>query len=257
MKNGILPVFPGEKGPLLFGHRGYSALAPENTLPAFELLLSHSIPGVELDIRLCASGEVVVCHDDNLKRLTGSEINLSETDYSRIRTLDAGNGFSEKFRNTRIPLLEEVFELLGGRVYYDIEIKSSSKKTGIIEKKAIAMIERFGLAERCFISSFNPYSLIAAKREAPYIKTAVIYSRSRALPWYLRHGEGRVLSRCDIVKPEYPIISPLSLFLRKRIGGFPIIAWTVDTKETAERLIKMGTGGIISNNPAFIDIEDS
>ena len=130
MENKPTPIFPGEKIPLMFGHRGYSSLAPENTLPAFELLLQHSVPGVELDVRCCVSGETVVCHDANMKRLTGEDLNLSEIEWSRIGKLDAGLWFGQRFRNTRIPRLEDVLDLLGDRVYYDIEIKNSDRKTG-------------------------------------------------------------------------------------------------------------------------------
>ena len=62
---------PTNRQLLLFGRRGCSCLAPENTLAAFGALLEHGILGVELDARLCASGEVVVFHDDTLERITG------------------------------------------------------------------------------------------------------------------------------------------------------------------------------------------
>jgi len=57
--------------PLLFGHRGYSLLAPENTMKAFDLCAERNIPGVELDVHLCKTGELVVIHDHNLRRLSG------------------------------------------------------------------------------------------------------------------------------------------------------------------------------------------
>jgi glycerophosphoryl diester phosphodiesterase len=254
MRNTAVPIFPGEKLPLMFGHRGYSSLAPENTLPAFELLLRHSVPGVELDVRSCVSGETVVCHDANLKRLTGQDLNISETEWSRIGNLDAGLWFGERFRNTRIPRLEDVLDLLGDKVYYDIEIKNSDKKTGPLENNTIGLIEKYHLSTRCFISSFNPYSIKAVRIAAPHIRTAIIYSRASALPWYLRHGEGRLLSGCDIIKPEYSILKPFTMFFRRRLGGFPIIPWTVDDEIAAEKFTAMGVDGIISNNPVFLDL---
>ena len=114
----------GSTHPLyLFGHRGYSALAPENTLSAFTVLLEHKIPGVELDVQLTRDGKVVVTHDENVKRVTGLDALVQDCSAAELRRLDAGAWFDESFRGEKIPLLDEVFELLGDGVYYDVELK--------------------------------------------------------------------------------------------------------------------------------------
>jgi len=77
--------------PLLFGHRGCSSIAPENTLAAFQKILDHGVPGVELDVQLCKSGELVVMHDSNHKRTTGMDAPVTETDYATNSGLDAGS----------------------------------------------------------------------------------------------------------------------------------------------------------------------
>src|SRR5438105_9981134 len=94
--------------PLVWGHRGASFDAPENTLAAFELVQKQGADGVELDAQRCASGEVVVLHDESLGRTTGFAGLLVETPYSLVRTLDAGARKHERFRGERIPLLADV-----------------------------------------------------------------------------------------------------------------------------------------------------
>jgi len=60
----VIPLLPDRPRPLLFAHRGCSSLAPENTMAAFATALRVGSPGVELDVHRCATGELVVAHDD-------------------------------------------------------------------------------------------------------------------------------------------------------------------------------------------------
>ena len=247
-------IYPGEKQPYLFAHRGYSKLAPENTLSAFQEALNHKIPGIELDIHLCSSGELVVTHDDNLERVTGFNGIIENLDYSEIKHLDAGRWKNEKFSGERLPLLQDVFDLTGDSVYFDIEIKSKKTKRTGIEIKLLELIRRYKLEQRCIVSSFNPMPLRFFKQTAPQIPTAIIYSVTDELPWYLRHGEGKWIAAADILKPDHVKINGASMFLHKTIGGRTVIPWTVDDPKEAVRLIKAGVSGIISNDPSGLDI---
>ncbi len=244
-----MKIFPGETGPYLFAHRGYSSTAPENTLAAFQEALSRKIPGIELDIHLCRSGELVVTHDHNLERVTGFRGTIEDLGYSDIKHLDAGSWKDEKFSNERLPLLQDVFDLLGDRVYYDIEIKSRSRTSTGIENKLLNLLKSYRLEERTVVSSFNPIPLKNLKKTAPGIPTAIIYCNNEELPWYLRHGEGRWIASVDILKPEHVMI-------KKRTGKRPVFAWTTDDPAEAKRLLEAGVSGIISNDPAALNINN-
>ncbi len=245
-------IFEGERTPLLFGHRGYSSLAPENTLAAFKLCRERGIPGIELDVHLCASGELVVIHDDNLKRTAELDARVEETELSVIRTLDAGSWFGASFAGERVPLLRELFEELGSSVYYDIEIKHDDRKPIRLETSLLSLIREFKLEKRVFVSSFNPFAVKVFGRLAGGIPTATLYADSAEIPLILRHGEGRFFSRTSILKPNHRQVSRFSLFLDKTLGGFSVIPWTVDDPHDAERLLSLGVDGIISNRPEDI-----
>ncbi|MBI9107628.1 MAG: glycerophosphodiester phosphodiesterase [Spirochaetales bacterium] len=247
-------IYPGEKKPYIFAHRGCSKAAPENTLAAFEEALNQKIPGVELDIHLCNSGELVVTHDDNVKRVTGFDGIVEELSYTELKKLDAGNWKGPQFSGEKLPLLEDVFDLLGSSVYYDIEIKSRKTVSSGLEEKLAALIANRGLEERCIVSSFNPMALKFFKKSAPHIPTAIIYCNDGELPPYLRHGEGKWIASADILKPDYKKINRTSMFFNHTIGRRPILPWTIDDPETAVKLIKLGVEGIISNDPASIII---
>jgi glycerophosphoryl diester phosphodiesterase len=247
-------IYPGEKEPYLFAHRGYSKIAPENTLAAFDEAVNRKIPGVELDIHLCKSGELVVTHDDNLVRVTGFDGIVEDYDYADIKNLDCGKWKDPKFTGEKLPLLQDVFDLLGNKVYYDIEIKCRKTAETGIEKKLFELIKSYGLDERIIVSSFNPMPLKYFKKIAPHIPTAIIYCVSDELPWYLRHGEGKWLGSADILKPEHIKINRVSMLLNHIIKRGPVLPWTVDDPEEATRLIKAGVNGIISNDPGSLKL---
>lgn len=249
MRASALSDHLGARLPLLFAHRGYSRRAPENTMAAFFAARSSSIPGIELDVHRCGSGELVVIHDFDLKRLAGVDLAVESTDLATLRSLDVGTWFSPDFAGERIPLLEELFEALGSTVYYDIEIKSRSTRPDGLERDLVATIRSRRLVGRCIISSFNPAAIREARRLAPEIPTALIYSRDREVPVLLRHGEGRFVSGCRVLKPDHRTITRAGMVVNQRLLGYPVIAWTVDDAAVAKGLLDRGVIGLISNDP--------
>ena len=242
-------IFKGEKAPLLFGHRGCPQLAPENSLSSFQKILENKVPGVELDVQICGSGELVVCHDSNLKRTTGFDGNIIEHDLTQIRSLDNGSYFSEEFKGEQIPIFEEVLQLLGDKVYYDIEIKADYIKSIGLENKVLEMILDYKLEHRVIISSFNPILLRRFKKLNKTIPLSLIYSDSIEVPPYLRKGEGRFLFKSEGIKPNYRILDEKLFAKLKR--KYNVMTWTVDDEELFEKLVQWGINGICSNRADF------
>jgi glycerophosphoryl diester phosphodiesterase len=242
-------LFADPRGPLLlFGHRGYSALAPENTLAAFQALVDHGIPGAELDVQLSRDGVPVVIHDFSLARTAGLQARVRDTPLAAIRELDAGQWRGQEFRGQKVPLLEEVFDAFGGRLYFDVELKLASKAGNGLEQKVVEAIRRHGLQDRCLLSSFNPFCLLRARRLAPELPTAHIWDHSPELPGLLRHGAAAVLLPGPLAKPQSRRIRAWNAALFRLLGS-RLLAWTVDDPEEARRLLELGVRGLISNDP--------
>src|SRR5678815_2223735 len=101
--------------PLIIGHRGASAVAPENTLAAFRKAIEVGADGIEFDVRLTRDGVPVVIHDDNLKRTGGRPDLIRATSLADLQRADVGSWFTrapnETYAGERIPTLEPVFQL--------------------------------------------------------------------------------------------------------------------------------------------------
>ena len=98
-----VPLLPDRKRPMLFAHRGCSSLAPENTMASFKKAREVGAPGIELDIHVCKSGELVVVHDDTFQRTAGDSRAIADLTLAEIQAIDVGKG-------ERPPLLDDGLE---------------------------------------------------------------------------------------------------------------------------------------------------
>lgn len=244
-------IFPGAPRPLLFGHRGCSIAAPENTMESFRSCVDKGVQAIELDIHLCSTGELVVTHDFNVRRVSGYDGVVEQMSFSQLRDLDVGfykrPGYSGR---AQIPLLDEIFEAFGSDLYFDIELKQESIADRGLAKAAWQAIRAFGLEDRCIVSSFNPFAVRSFRKTSKdRVPSAVIYSVGDEVPRILRKGFGRHIAGCGVLKPHCSLITPDS-FLRDHVQKrYPIIAWTVDDLDEAERLLELGVDGLVSNDP--------
>ncbi len=243
-------IFPDCPKPLLFGHRGYSQLAPENTMESYQLCREYGIPGIELDVHLCATGELVITHDYNVERVSGYNGIVEQMSYAQICTIDVGSYKAPSFAGARIPLLKEVFESFGTEFYYDIELKEQGISDSGLVEDTLNMIDAYDLGSRCMISSFNPFSVRRfRKRCRNRIPTAVIYCISEQVPKLLQKGFGRHIAHCGILKPDHTQITGKQFTHDHTRRGYPIVTWVVDDDMEGKRLLDLGVTGIISNAP--------
>ena len=242
--------------PMVIGHRGYSSLAPENTFAAFRLILEHGIEGVELDVHRCATGEIVVAHDETLQRTAGVPLTLRDAPYGQIREHDVGRWFGEEFAGERVPLLEEILELFGDRVFLDIEIKHYAThfghaQEGSVEAETVRLLRKHGLAGRCIVSSFDPFVVRRVRLLAPEIPVAAIYADTPDLPRLLRRGGARFYSGATVMKPNHASATPRHVRFHQRRGRL-VMPWTVDDVELARVLAARGVDAVITNRPGEI-----
>ena len=251
----MVELLPSAKRPLIFGHRGFSELAPENTLKAFDLCIEHHIPGIELDVHLSKDGYLVVIHDHDLDRLAGISYRVEDLTVSELKQLDVGSHMHPSFAGQRIPTLEEVFQRYAGAVYFDVELKVGGIKDTGIAKKTWDIITAFQMESSVLISSFNPFAIRYFNALSKGIlPSAVIFCDSEEVPKVLRHGWGRHIARCSVLKPAQDLINEQLMYRFATKKDYPILAWTVNDYQTGKTLLSLGVDGIISNNPSlFMD----
>jgi len=238
----------GTERPLVLGHRGASAEAPENTLSAFRLALAEGADGVELDVWRCGSGEIVVHHDADTGRTAGRALSLAGSSLRALRELDVGARQGERYRGERIPLLEEVLEAFPGAVV-NVEMKSGRLPDLGLASALADLLRRRGDVERCLVSSFDPVLLAAVRVRAPWCRTGWLVAAEGR--WRLRELLGTRFLRPRAIHPESALVTPARAERWRRMG-LDVNVWTVDRPEEALRLRGLGVAALITNRPAAL-----
>jgi glycerophosphoryl diester phosphodiesterase len=173
-----------KNAPLVFGHRGASHDAPENTLAAFRLAEAMGTDGIELDTSLSRDGIPVVIHDLTLDKTTNGSGYVRDLNLKQIKALDAGSSFSAQFKGEQVPTLDEVFTSLGTQMVINVELKSISLRTDGLEHTVAEVIRQHKAEQRVIVSSFNPFALRRFRAFAPHIPIGFLYSPDE--PIYVR-----------------------------------------------------------------------
>lgn len=231
--------------PLILGHRGASADAPENTLAAFRLAMDQGADGVELDVWRCATGEVVVIHDEDARRTAGAPLRIPDASLAALRGLDAGAWKGSRYRGERIPLLAEVLEALPGALV-NVELKGGGGDVRVAAAAA-EVIRRAGAGDRVLVSSFHARLLAAFRAAAPEVDRGLLFEGGWL--WALRVAAARAWLRPAALHPEARLVTPARA-RRWRRAGRAVNAWTVDDPAEARRLAALGATALITNAPA-------
>ena len=232
----------GGAAPIVTAHRGYSAAAPENTLPAFQLAIDHGCERAELDVQMTKDGIVMVTHDANLRRCAGRNGNIYNLTYDEVRRLDAGRWFGQKYTGTRVPTLEEVLDQCKGRIQLNIEIKPNAA-TPELEAETVRIIYEKGFEHDCVITSQSYDTLCKVKELAPEIQTGYILA--------LGVGSYYDLPAADFFSVESTFITP-GMVQQIHLRGKTISAWTVNRQEDASDLLSLGVDDIITDKPEMV-----
>ena len=236
----------GSRRPLNIAHRGASAIAPANTLAAFEKAVELGADGIELDAHLSADGVPVVIHDFTVDATTNGSGRVAEMTLAQLRQLDAGFRCDPAYAGEHIPTLEEVLQAFGDRLLLNIELKSTGLRDDGLERAVIALVEQYTLQGRVLLSSFNPFSLRRAKKIAPGISVGLLYAPNLPLP--LSRAWLAPLFPHEARHPEHTMVDAHYMEWARRCR-YQVNAWTVDDPGEMRRLVALGVNGIITNVP--------
>ncbi len=247
------PYLRGPGEPMrLIGHRGALALAPENTMPAFEAAVRAGADAVEFDVQRTADGVPVVFHDESLERTTDGRGLVRERRFDDVRRLDAGAWFSPAFADTRIPSLDELLRWADpGAVELVLELKqpapASGRDDGLVPA-VLAPLRAHGLLARTLLISFDHPSIAQAIALEPSARTALL-------------SEGPTL--VDPLAPLRAVPGTLGLHLRWRWvsrvvcdaahgEGLHVHAWGLPRpldREVVRRLVVAGVDSLSADAP--------
>lgn len=208
--------------PKIWVHRGCCTLYPENTLEAFRAAAElDGITGIELDIQLTSDGEMVVFHDENLRRVTHIDRNVRGCTLAEIKNIaiPANDG-----KYCSIPTLEEVLVMMkpyceSRGILINIELKTSVIRYDGIESKAYEIVRKYGMEQYIVWSSFLAESVDIIKKIDQDAKTAVLA---------MSIEECISMARDTAADALHPYIGGLVYALPQDMQGMPVRAWNGD-----------------------------
>ena len=246
---------------LIIGHRGASAVAPENTMAAFREALAVGADGIEFDVRLTRDGVPVVIHDSTLRRTGGLPHRVADLTWAEISKIDVGSWFAQKkgfppgtFASETVPSLAELFTLFqsnNSTLYLEMKCDSPAEQRPLAET-CVRAIGQHSLKERVIVECFQLPALKILREIDPDIKTVALFEPSFTHPSVL--SDQRIINQAlDVGAAALALHHRLareSLVQKAKAVGMHVAVWTVDDPAWMERARAIGIDALITNDPA-------
>jgi glycerophosphoryl diester phosphodiesterase len=236
------------RSPLVVGHRGGrgDGWPPENTLRAFERAYEQGARAIELDVRTCAGGDVVVFHDETLERMTAGHDRrrVQDVTWEQLAAVDLRDGGT-------IPTLADALAWAYTRgVAVNVEMKHDVRHRSSLARATVAVIRASGAD--VLLSSFDPLLLAMAAVSGPGIPRALLtHARQQRAADVLQE-----LARPPFVRALHVerAQATAEVLARHRRRGLRIGVWTVNDPDDARQLVRLGAATIISDRPGDISL---
>ena len=232
--------------PRVCAHRGFSAVAPENTMPAFGAAIALGAQEIEFDLWPTKDGEIVSCHDATLDRVsTGTGSILNHT-YEELTKFDFGVKYDEKFKGLGIVRFEEILQKFAAHTIMNIHVKPISLNEPYPEemmKKIVALIRKYDCEKYVYFMLEPDEHIRQFKAYAPDIPVCVGHLFDR--PWSI--VDRAIELHAEKVQLYKPYFNQDMIDLAHKHGIRCNVFWSDDVEET-KSYIKMGIDTILSNN---------
>ncbi|MEB3827222.1 glycerophosphodiester phosphodiesterase [Phormidium sp. CCY1219] len=230
----------------IIAHRGFSSIAPENTLAAFSAAIEHQADSIEFDVQLSADGVPVVFHDATLTRITGTLGKVRKRTVAQLKDLDAGVWFSDRYRAEPIPTLKEALiaiESLKKFLYLEVKTHRAWSDTQIDE--LVDLLLELGWANRCILASFNPLFIDRVRQRADMLNFGYIVSTRKGYRTQLVKAAN---AGNTVIMSAYPLLLKYpGLIKASQERGVDVVAWTVDKPKDFQKLVELGVVRIETN----------
>ena len=217
--------------PLIIGHRGASAVAPENTIAAFEAAIAAGADGVEFDVRVAGDGVPVVVHDDTLYRTSGVRARVADMSLGQLNQFD-------------VPSVAQVFELFkANELTLYLELKD--RQIALVQE-CCRLVEEYRLKDRTIFACFDHSALQTIKHIDPAFKTAALFQPPA--PFILKRARA---AGADGIALHHRLANKALVDDANR-AGFKVAVWTVDDPAWVKRAQAMEVYALITNNPSAL-----
>ena len=227
----------------IIAHRGFSDIAPENTLIAFSKAIESGTPYFELDVHKSKDGELVVIHDFTVERTSSNNSKgvVSEMTLAQLNKVKVG--YSEKFKvkysDEKIPTLREALELAKGKIKVCVEIKIEN-----IEKPVVDLIEELGMAKQVIVFSFHYDVIKKVKLLNPKIPTLFLIDVAST-----KTIDDVLKINADAIGVGYGTNPTVDFVSYAHKNNIQIFKWTVNEEKQMKELIDLKLDGLITNKP--------
>jgi glycerophosphoryl diester phosphodiesterase len=256
----------GPRRPSVVAHRGASDTSPEHTLTAYRQAIEAGADGLECDVRLTADGHLVCVHDRRIDRTSNGRGVLSTLSLDELADLDWGSWknpwadlddeASDPDPDVRTVLtLERLLAMVrdcGRPVEVAIETKHPTRYAGLVERRLIETLDRFGWARPKLgtesparVMSFSWLSLRRMRVLAPAVRTVLLMDR---VP--LRFRDGSLPTGVSIAGPSLEIVTAHPEYVARAQGhGHRVHVWTVNAEEDVRHCLRIGVDAVITDRP--------
>lgn len=256
-------MIPPKKSPHIIGHRGASAVAPENTLAAFARAFEDGAHGIEFDVRLARDGVPVVIHDPSLWHAGLRKSRVSKLTSRRLGQIDVGSWFNRshrrlarlQFTRQTVPTLDEVFRLMAhqkpDRIAY-VELKTVRRKrlNALLVAAVVEIIKRHNLQDRVIVISFNLAAVTQVKELDSSIRTGALFGpKQRATKSIQNIITATIECGADQILLHH-LIANKRILTRARKAKLGSVIWTVDDRKWLKLAEQGEIDALMTNNPA-------
>lgn len=235
--------------PAVIAHRGYSAVAPQNTLAAIEAACRAGVDSVEIDLQPTADGVGAVIHDETVDATTDGTGKVAALTSDEVLRLDAGSRFSPVFAGQHVPTLADVLGVLARHPDTDLLLELKGSWTTEQVEGMAATIAAAGFDNRVLVQSFWPATVATVRDVAPHLAGGLLVSFDP--PGLLRLCERLRVVACN---PSVSMVagSP-RLVSRLHAAGLRVMSWTANDPASWATLVSTddgaGVDAVITDRP--------
>lgn len=237
----------------IIAHRGANKKAPQNTLPAFITAINEGTDGFETDVHLTKDGIPVICHNYTIDATSDGRGEVTSYKLDELKQFDFGSYFSEDFKGTPLPTLDEFLDVTSksDAEIINIELKCPrDNNIAHLVEATLDSVKKHGCLDRVIISSFSPDVLVTVKKIDARCKTAFLYPigspsvcRLVLYPFFMVKKIG-----CDIIHPAHIVVTKNLVKAAHKLG-IKVNVWTVNDKSLIEKMLDCGVDGLITDKP--------